>query len=105
MQKFNEWLEEAKIAKKEKQAEVSDAPEAEDCSESGDLAQQMLALAKQKYPNARIVTPAQKKAETEELLKKRAEAAKHAPKPVAQPFREKYPLGGYDPISNRSYSD
>jgi hypothetical protein len=60
-----------------------------------------LAMARQKNPNARLVTPEQKKKEAEELAKKRAGL-----KPThAAPTGNSRPLGGYDPKSNRSYSE
>lgn len=60
-----------------------------------------LAMARQKNPNARLVTPEQKKKEAEELAKKRADL-----KPAhAAPTGNSRPLGGYDPKSNRSYSE
>lgn len=60
-----------------------------------------LAMARQKNPNARLVTPDQKKKEAEELAKKRAGL-----KPAhAAPTGNSRPLGGYDPKSNRSYSE
>jgi hypothetical protein len=60
-----------------------------------------LAMARQKNPNARLVTPEQKKKEAEELAKKRAGL-----KPAhAAPTGNSRPLGGYDPKSNRSYSE
>ena len=60
-----------------------------------------LAMARQKNPNARLVTPDQKKKEAEELAKKRAGL-----KPAhAAPTGNSRPLGGHDPKSNRSYSE
>jgi hypothetical protein len=60
-----------------------------------------LAMARQKNPNARLVTPEQKKKEAEELAKKRADL-----KPAhAAPTGNSRPLGGHDPKSNRSYSE
>jgi hypothetical protein len=67
------------------------------------FADDFLAMAREKNPNARIVTADQKKKETDELMKKRAASAKSAPKSGVP--ADKYPLGGYDPKSNRSYSE
>jgi hypothetical protein len=60
-----------------------------------------LAMARQKNPNARLVTPEQKKKEAEELAKKRADLKPAHAAPTGNPR----PLGGYDPKSNRSYSE
>jgi hypothetical protein len=60
-----------------------------------------LAMAKERNPNARLVTPEQKKKEAEELAKKRAELKPAHAAPTGNPR----PLGGYDPKSNRSYSE
>jgi hypothetical protein len=60
-----------------------------------------LAMARQKNPNARLVTPEQKKKEAEELAKKRADLKPAHAAPTSNPR----PLGGYDPKSNRSYSE
>jgi len=66
-----------------------------------DFGADFLAMARQKNPNARLVTPDQKKKEAEELAKKRAGL-----KPAhAAPTGNSRPLGGYDPKSNRSYSE
>jgi len=67
------------------------------------FADDFLAMARQKNPNARIVTADQKKKETDELMKKRATSTKSAPKSGVP--ADKYPLGGYDPKSNKSYSE
>lgn len=67
------------------------------------LADDFLKMAKEKNPNARIVTAVQKRKETEELMKKREASGtkpEHAPA-TGNPR----PLGGYDPKSNRSYSE
>ncbi len=60
-----------------------------------------LAMARQKNPNARLVTPEQKKKEAEELAKKRAGLKPAHAAPTSNPR----PLGGHDPKSNRSYSE
>jgi hypothetical protein len=60
-----------------------------------------LAMARQKNPNARLVTPEQKKKEAEELAKKRAGLKPAHAASTSNPR----PLGGYDPKSNRSYSE
>ena len=60
-----------------------------------------LAMAKERNPNARLVTPEQKKKEAEELAKKRAELKPAHATPTGNPR----PLGGYDPKSGRSYSE
>lgn len=73
--------------------------------ESNEFAKQFLAFVKEKHPNAKLTTSAEKRAETAELMKKRIEAAKNAPKAKPVPYEDKYPLGGYDPVSHRSYSD
>lgn len=67
------------------------------------FADDFLKMAKEKNPNARIVTAVQKRKETEELMKKREESGvkpEHAPA-TGNPR----PLGGYNPKSNRSYSE
>lgn len=69
------------------------------------LADAMLAHAKKISPTARIVTADQKKKETEDLMKKRAEDRKNAPPAKPYVHHDKYPLGGYDPLSHRSYSE
>ncbi len=60
-----------------------------------------LAMARQKNPNARLVTPDQKKKEAEELAKKRAGLKPAHAAPTSNPR----PLGDHDPKSNRSYSE
>jgi hypothetical protein len=70
------------------------------------LADDFAKMAKEKGYNARVVTSAQKKRETRTLLQKRAEKAKNSPPSAPRPAQpEKYPLGGYDPVSHRSYSE
>lgn len=67
------------------------------------LADDFLAMAKNRNPNARIVTAVQKRKETEELMKKR-EASGTKPAHAA-PTGNSRPLGGHDPKSGRSYSE
>lgn len=67
------------------------------------LADDFLAMAKNRNPNARIVTAVQKRKETEELMKKR-EASGTKPAQAA-PTSNPRPLGGHDPKSGRSYSE
>jgi hypothetical protein len=61
-------------------------------------------FAKERFPNAKVSTPESRAKDAEEV-KKRHEAA--AKKPIAPrpPSPSAYPLGGYDPKSNRSYSE
>lgn len=80
--------------------------------ENADWVHDLVARAKARNPDAniRITTGAEKKKETEELLKKRAaERAQNPQKQVyvRSPGSEKYDLHGkgYDPISNRSYNE
>jgi hypothetical protein len=67
------------------------------------LADDFLSMAKNRNPNARIVTAVQKRKEAEELMKKR-EASGTKPSHAA-PTSNPRPLGGYDPKSGRSYSE
>lgn len=69
------------------------------------FADDFLAMAKEKNPSARIVTADQKKKETEELMKKRAAAQAGKPRQPEYVPPDKYPLGGRDPQSGRSYSE
>lgn len=65
------------------------------------FANDFLAMAKNRNPNARISTADQRKKEAEELAKKRAGL-----KPAqAAPSGNPRPLGGHDPKSGRSYSE
>lgn len=65
------------------------------------FANDFLAMAKNRNPNARISTADQRKKEAEELAKKRAGL-----KPThAAPSGNPRPLGGHDPKSGRSYSE
>ena len=67
------------------------------------FADDFLSMAKNRNPNARIVTAVQKRKETEELMKKRETSGT---KPAhAEPTGNPRPLGGYDPKSGRSYSE
>lgn len=61
-----------------------------------------LKMVQKTHPSARMVTSAQRKKETDELMKKREAAGR---KPVHAQPEKTYPLGGYDPVSNRSYSE
>jgi hypothetical protein len=59
---------------------------------------------KKKFPNAKVSTPESRAKDAEEVKKRHEAAAKKpvAPRPASPPA---YPLGGYDPKSNRSYSE
>lgn len=74
-------------------------PKKEDVAEG--LADDFLKMAREKNSNARIVTAVQKRKEAEELAQKRA----HLKPAHAAPTGNPRPLGGYDPKSNRSYSE
>ncbi len=76
--------------------------EAEQIDES-DLHAQMAAFTAKH--GGRITTSDQRKKETAELMAKRAKEAESRPKAEPQPYKEKYPLGGYDRNSGRSYSE
>ena len=54
---------------------------------------------------AKVTTSAEVKQKTAEVMAKRAEAAKNAPKKDPVVLDPKYPLGGRDPASGRSYSE
>lgn len=53
----------------------------------------------------KVTTSAEVKQKTAEVMAKRAEAAKNAPKKEPVMVDPKYPLGGRDPASGRSYSE
>lgn len=75
--------------------------EIEDVAEG--FADDFLSMAKNRNPNARIVTAVQKRKEAEETMKNREASGT---KPAhASPTSNPRPLGGYDPKSNRSYSE
>jgi hypothetical protein len=57
------------------------------------------------FTQAKLKTGEERKKEFEDLMKSRQNAAKNRPATKAQQTPEKYPLGGYDPKSNRSYSE
>lgn len=61
-------------------------------------------FAKERFPNAKVSTPESRAKDAEEVKKRHEAAAKKpvAPRPASPPA---YPLGGYDPKSNRSYSE
>lgn len=69
-------------------------------------AEELLAVAKKVSPNAKISTPETRKKDKEDYEKR---TAKYAGKPnMTSAYSNKsqsYPLGGYDPKSNRSYSE
>ena len=68
-------------------------------------AEELLAVAKKVSPTAKISTPETRQKDKEEYEKR---TAKHAGKPnipAAYLKPQSYPLGGYDPKSNRSYSE
>lgn len=78
-------------------------------TENTELARQLADFVKS-YPNnknMRIVTADQKRKETAELMAKRAKERAANPGPQGHPgvHVDKYPLGGYDPRSHRSYSE
>ena len=69
------------------------------------LQDDILAIAKKVSPNARVrPSVEQQKADRDEMIRKRMAAAKDKKQAPYKPH-EKYPLGGHDPVSNRSYSD
>lgn len=72
-------------------------------AESSDFAKSVLAAAQKVSPNARMVTQDQKKKETEDEMKRRA--AENKPRKPVEPMPDKYPLGGRDEKSGRSYSE
>lgn len=61
-----------------------------------------LKMVQKTHPSARLTTGAEKKKEGEELMRKRIASGV---KPVYPRPEKTYPLGGYDPVSNRSYSE
>lgn len=61
-----------------------------------------LKMVQKTHPSARLTTGAEKKKEGEELMKKRVASGV---KPVYPRPEKTYPLGGYDPVSHRSYSE
>lgn len=68
------------------------------------LAADFLAMAKKKVPSAEIKSSEQRRKETDALMKQRQAAAANRPK-QSSGGDEKYPLGGSDPKSGRSYSE
>lgn len=70
------------------------------------LADDVLAVAKGISPNARMrPSVADQKKKRDELIAKREKDAANRPKEASHTPYEKYPLGGYDPVSRRSYSE
>ena len=67
------------------------------------LADQMAAFAK--MHGGKVTTQDQRKKETGEMLKKRVEDQKNAPKKEPMKASSYKPLGGYDPTSGKSYSE
>ncbi len=69
------------------------------------FANDFLAMAKKRVPSAEIKSSEQRRKETDALMKQRQAAAANKPKQSSGGAGEKYPLGGYDAKSGRSYSE
>lgn len=69
------------------------------------FANDFLAMAKKRVPSAEIKSSEQRRKETDALMKQRQAAAANRPKQSSGGAGEKYPLGGYDAKSGRSYSE
>jgi hypothetical protein len=68
-------------------------------------AEELLAVAKKVSPNAKISTPETRQKDKEEYQKRTAKYAGQSNVIAGHSPTKSYPLGGYDPKSNRSYSE
>lgn len=84
-----------KLTKEEQEVELDEG-----------LADDFLATVKKTNPNAKLAgSVADRKKERDDMIAKREKESAGKPKEEPKAHKEKYPLGGYDPKSGRSYSE